>query len=261
MLPTFARRHGRVIGLIALLCALTVVLSGCGGPPETVPTPAAPQAAVATPAPPAAAPVVVEATIPTNTPPAPSPDRAALVALYNATDGANWYVNDNWLSDAPLGEWLGVTIDGNGRVIELDLVHGGLTGELPGELGRLNKLTKLQLSGNKLAGEIPEELGDLANLESLSFSDNLLTGEIPAELESLIYLVNLRLSGNNLMGCVPPLLQSVPNNDLIRLGLEPCAQSQRASISPDRAALVVLYDATNGANWRDNSNLAERCSA
>ena len=31
-------------------------------------------------------------------------DREALVALYNATDGENWYRSDNWLSDAPLGE-------------------------------------------------------------------------------------------------------------------------------------------------------------
>ena len=32
-------------------------------------------------------------------------DREALVALYNATDGENWDGSDNWLSDAPLGEW------------------------------------------------------------------------------------------------------------------------------------------------------------
>ena len=32
-------------------------------------------------------------------------DRAALVALYNATGGANWTDNTNWLSDEPLSEW------------------------------------------------------------------------------------------------------------------------------------------------------------
>ena len=36
-------------------------------------------------------------------------DRAALVALYAATDGENWDDNSNWLSDAPLGDWYGVT--------------------------------------------------------------------------------------------------------------------------------------------------------
>ena len=29
-------------------------------------------------------------------------DRQALVALYNATDGANWANNENWLSEEPL---------------------------------------------------------------------------------------------------------------------------------------------------------------
>ena len=48
-------------------------------------------------------------------------DREALVALYNATDGENWDISDNWLSDAPLGEWDGVTTDDDGRVTELDL--------------------------------------------------------------------------------------------------------------------------------------------
>lgn len=48
-------------------------------------------------------------------------DRAALVALYNATGGDNWTNSDNWLSDAPIGEWYGVTTDNNGRVISLNL--------------------------------------------------------------------------------------------------------------------------------------------
>ena len=32
-----------------------------------------------------------------------------LVALYTATDGPRWANSDNWLSDAPIGEWYGVT--------------------------------------------------------------------------------------------------------------------------------------------------------
>ena len=48
-------------------------------------------------------------------------DRAALVALYNATDGPNWIDNTNWLSEAPLGEWYGVETDPSGRVVELVL--------------------------------------------------------------------------------------------------------------------------------------------
>ena len=35
-------------------------------------------------------------------------DRAALVALYHATDGPNWTDNTGWLSDVPLEAWVGV---------------------------------------------------------------------------------------------------------------------------------------------------------
>ena len=62
-------------------------------------------------------------------------DRAALVALYNATDGPNWTDNTNWLSNEPLSEWYGVTTNDDGRVTELSLgdEDGGnqLTGEIP----------------------------------------------------------------------------------------------------------------------------------
>ena len=50
-----------------------------------------------------------------------NPDRDALEALYRATDGPNWTDNTNWLTDAPLGQWYGVTTDRAGRVLELDL--------------------------------------------------------------------------------------------------------------------------------------------
>ena len=42
-------------------------------------------------------------------------DRAALVALYEATEGPNWVNSENWLTDAPLGDWYGVDTDGSGR--------------------------------------------------------------------------------------------------------------------------------------------------
>ena len=36
-------------------------------------------------------------------------DRAALMALYNSTGGANWTNNTNWGSTEPIGTWFGVT--------------------------------------------------------------------------------------------------------------------------------------------------------
>ena len=68
-------------------------------------------------------------------------DRKALVALYNAAAGPNWNSNNNWLTDAPISKWEGVTTDDNGRAVKLDLRGNQLTGEIPPELGNLASLT------------------------------------------------------------------------------------------------------------------------
>ena len=64
-------------------------------------------------------------------------DHAALVALYNTTGGTFWTNNHKWLSDAPIGEWYGVTTDSNGRVVSLDINRNRLRGEIPADLGNL----------------------------------------------------------------------------------------------------------------------------
>ena len=139
-----------------------------------------------------------------------SPDRAALVKLYNATDGENWRTNDNWLSDRHIDEWSGVTVDAEGRVIKLDLARQGLKGEIPAELSALANLRELSLGDNELTGEIPAELANLRKLESLYLSGNRLTGEIPPELSNLSELEELYLSSNRLEGEIPSELGSMP---------------------------------------------------
>ena len=146
-------------------------------------------------------------------------DRAALVALYNATDGPNWTNNTNWLTDAPLSDWFGVTTDGSNRVVGLRLggwendapVSNGLTGSIPGELGSLDQLRSLNLCGNQLTGSIPRELGNLANLERLDLCGNRLTGSIPLALGNLARLRELHLWVNQLSGPIPPELGNLSN--------------------------------------------------
>lgn len=151
-----------------------------------------------------------------------NPDRAALEALYNATDGPNWVDNNNWLTDAPLGEWYGVDTDASGRIVRLDLsgsqdlsapgqpveVHG-LSGSIPRELGRLGSLRVLDLGYNDLSGSIPTELGNLGKLTELHLQRNRLYGSIPIELGNLEGLTDLQLSFNDLSGQIPPQLGSL----------------------------------------------------
>ncbi len=138
-------------------------------------------------------------------------DRAALVALYHATDGPNWRNRTNWLSDAPLNEWHGITTDGSGRVVTVDLFLNGLAGSMPPELGNLTALRTLTLSGSSLSGPIPSELGRLANLEKLNLIVNRLSGSIPPELGNLHKLRLLTLSANQLTGTIPPQLGRLAN--------------------------------------------------
>ena len=134
-------------------------------------------------------PTVTPAPRPTARPPlaqtSPETDREMLVALYNATGGPNWDNNESWLSGAPVGEWYGVTTDGDDRVIFLDLPKNRLSGEIPPELGNLVNLIELDLRENQLSGGIPPELINLANLHVLDLRKNRLSGEVLPELGSL----------------------------------------------------------------------------
>ena len=51
-----------------------------------------------------------------NVIPADSPERPSLVALYEAANGMGWASNENWLSNAPVGAWHGVTTEPGGIV-------------------------------------------------------------------------------------------------------------------------------------------------
>ena len=141
--------------------------------------------------------------------PGSSPDRAALVALYEATDGSNWVNSENWLTDAPLGTWYGVETDASGRVVTLDLSGvpneswHGLSGQIPVELGSLAGLERLDLSWNGLSGAIPPELGNLASLKHLDLSNTQVSGPIPPEIGDLVNLEHLDLEFSNLSGPIP----------------------------------------------------------
>ena len=166
-------------------------------------------------------------------------DRAALVALYNATEGGSWTTRTNWLSGRPLDEWHGVTTDSGGRVTALNLVSNRLVGALPAALGDLTNLRTLILwSNDELTGPIPAWLGDLTNLRWLILGGNGLTGEIPPELAGLSNLTSLDLRSNGLTGEIPPELAGLSN--LQRLYLN--HNRLTGEIPPELASLSNLTE-------------------
>ncbi len=127
--------------------------------------------------------------------------RDALVALYNATDGANWRNNESWGTDTPLEQWHGVTVDDNGRVMELRLSGNELTGNISAELGSLTNLTDLFLFNNELTGNIPAELGSLTNLERLWLSTNQLSGPMDEAFQMWLQGIGLK---QGVVNCTTP---------------------------------------------------------
>lgn len=173
-------------------------------------------------------------------------DKAALEALYDATDGEDWLQQENWLTDAPLGDWHGVVTDSTGEVTWLTLPGNGLKGTLPAELGNLRALQYLGLADNQLGGPIHHALGDLTQLTGLFLANNRLTGTIPG---SFLQLAQLRVldAGGNPRLCIPetaPFMEWAAEIAQV-IGLN-CAES-------DRRALKELFDETGGSGWVDTS--------
>jgi len=143
-------------------------------------------------------------------------DSLVLVALYNATDGANWL--NPWDLTQPMDTWDGVvSLNEEGRVLHIDLGYRGLTGVIPPEFGSLDSLIHLELHNNNLSDSIPSELGNLGSLEYWEMQKNNLSGIILPELGNLNSLTYLDLSVNQFSGNIPPELSNL--NSLIYLNL------------------------------------------
>ena len=151
----------------------------------------------------------------TVTPTVATTQRGALIALYEATDGDNWKHNDNWLTDAPLDSWYGVTADRLGRVDRLRLRGNRLNGHIP-DLSALVDLRNLNLAFNSFPGAFPDLSALTANLAHLDLQRNELTGPIP-DMSAFSNLAYLTLGHNQLTGPIPDR-DALPN--LIRTGPE-----------------------------------------
>lgn len=137
-------------------------------------------------------------------------------------------VLDNWNydDDTPC-LWTGVTcaeIVGNlsgtpemFRVISLVLPNSQLLGSIPEDLGLIQNLRSLDLSGNFLNGTLPSSLFNSSELRVISLAGNVISGELPKFIAGLKSLQLLNLSDNALAGKVPQNLTSLQNLTVVSL--------------------------------------------
>jgi|GEM_PF-1296873 len=97
-------------------------------------------------------------------------DSLALIALFNAANGAGWNNKDNW-AVGYVETWFGITVT--------DF-----------------KITSIQLPANNLTGIVPEEVSTLNDVQVINLSNNKLTA-IP-NLSAIPALTSLDVSGNQL---------------------------------------------------------------
>ncbi|TAF62431.1 MAG: leucine-rich repeat domain-containing protein, partial [Cytophagales bacterium] len=186
------------------------------------------------------------------------PDYAALMAIYNATGGANWTNKTNWGTNNPIDTWYGVYTYGSGRVRQLALGSNNLIGVLPPELINLTNLTDLYLFGNGITG-LPSQIGNLTNLEYLNVGLNELISipssvgnltklkwlnlranqinSIPTEIGNLINLEQLYLDRNNGINVIPTQI-----GNLVKLEVLDLSFTAISSIPSEIGNLTQLQD-------------------
>jgi hypothetical protein len=140
------------------------------------------------------------------------PDYAAVVDLFNSTNGPGWTNKIGWLQNCnPCRGWNGVVCSGAGRVTQLLLTNRNLVGTIPASLTALTNLQRLYLDQNQLTGSIPTSLESLTALQHLVTSYNSLTGSIPASLTGMSSLQRIILNDNQLTGSIPGSLSVLTN--------------------------------------------------
>jgi Leucine-rich repeat (LRR) protein len=160
-------------------------------------------------------------------------DATALKRFFEVSDGPRWINSTNWMSDANVCTWFGITCDASSkRVTEITLPGNNLVGRIAKLVYQMESLTSIALKDNVIhdadfpgfaeaagkGGESQLQNFDLAGnsltslagiggapttLQHLHLTENNLQGTLPLELFSLTNIQNVFLSFNHLTGTLP----------------------------------------------------------
>lgn len=135
----------------------------------------------------------------------PASERAALIDLYNGTNGAGWWDMVGWLGEPGTEcSWTGVTCDESGTtVVGLFFGFTNMAGSLPATLNQLTNLTSVVIGDqNQLTGAFPS-LAGLTQLQSIDIRNTALSGRLPS-LAGLTSLQAATFLNNQFDGSIPP---------------------------------------------------------
>lgn len=179
------------------------------------------------------------------------PDLEGMLAIYEATNGAQWTNNDGWwqgkagiacdpcrLIDKP---WYGVICENN-RVVCLDMdgdvnctfngtTGNNMTGALPDI--KLDFLRTIILDNNHINGELPD-LTRAPRLKKFWCSYNNFEGVLDEDI--LVNLEEFRGSFNNFSGPIPNI-NNLPNLDILSV-----SNNRFTGCYPDAVCDLVLFD-------------------
>jgi RHS repeat-associated protein len=159
---------------------------------------------------------------------------AALIALYNSTNGPGWTYKNGWSTANPnvvqsVEGWYGVLTDAAGHITHLDLdgvqdyswytnplgyqeySGNNLTGTVPSQIGNLTYLILLNLGGNNLTGSFPNQLSQLSNLLHFIIPDNQFTGSFPSSISNCTNLIRIFAEFNQFSGSIPVEITTLKN--------------------------------------------------
>lgn len=100
-----------------------------------------------------------------------SGDSTVLSKIYSECGGEKWSVEDSlWMTGNPVHDWKGVTLNAEGRVVELNMSHFGLNGDLPWDMKDLDSLVKLTAQYNSYLYYAPFSLSYIKTLKHVDFA-------------------------------------------------------------------------------------------
>lgn len=103
------------------------------------------------------------------------------------------------------------------ELVDLNLSHNSISGQLPVEIFNLTNLRSLDISRNNFSGHFPGGISGLRNLVVFDAFSNSFSGPLPVEISQLDYLKVVNLAGSYFKGPIPSEYGSFKSLEFIHL--------------------------------------------